>query len=115
MQSRRRSRFRRPAALSWAGSAAYGRAMDIYSRFKALPRARKGDTTVVIVDEIVLAELIAAAQTSEAKLFGARDATVGSPVAMQIHVDLAASGPNAVRDIVRVIEDSRPSRRRRGW
>lgn len=51
--------------------------MDIYSRFMALPRARKGTTTVVIVEESALAELIAAAQTSEALLFGARVATVG--------------------------------------
>lgn len=32
--------------------------MDTYSRFKALPRARKGTTTVVIVEEEVLLKLI---------------------------------------------------------
>lgn len=54
---------------------------NIYERFMALPRARKGTTTVVIVEEAELANLIAAAQTSEALLFGAQHARVG----IQVH------------------------------
>lgn len=42
--------------------------MDIYKRFLSLPRARKGATTVVIVEESVLSELIGDAQASEGDL-----------------------------------------------
>ena len=85
--------------------------MDIYQRFKALPRGRKGSTTVVIVEETVLAELIAAAQTPGARLFGAQHVTAGS---IHFSVD-PPPGLGALADVVRVIEDSRPTRRRRGW
>ena len=42
--------------------------MTIHERFAALPRARKGSTRVVIVEESVLAELIADAQATEGDL-----------------------------------------------
>jgi len=73
--------------------------MDIYSRFKALPRARKGTTTVVIAEEAELERLIADAQASEAAMIAgvgpanpnpmtsiSGGATGGAP--MVIHVDL---------------------------
>ena len=41
---------------------------NIAERFAALPRARKGTTAVVIVEESVLAELIGDAQASEGDL-----------------------------------------------
>lgn len=69
--------------------------MTIHERFAALPRARKGSTTVVIVEESVLSELIADAQASEGDLMKRSvertlthitgGATGGAP--MVIHVD----------------------------
>ena len=69
--------------------------MTIHERFAALPRARKGSTRVVIVEESVLAELIADAQASEGDLMRQSSgplttisggATGGAP--MQIHAQV---------------------------
>lgn len=99
--------------------------MTIYSRFEALPRARKGTTTVVIVEESVLYELIADAQASEAGLFGARSAGPitsitggadgGAPMQITVHHD---PPPPPSADVI--VESARRSRRRlggasRGW
>jgi len=95
--------------------------MTIHERFAALPRARKGSTRVVIVEESVLAELIADAQASEGDLMRQSSrplttisggATGGAP--MQIHVD---PPPPPSADVI--VESVRRSRRRlgpsRGW
>jgi len=96
--------------------------MDIYSRFKALPRARKGTTTVVIVEEAELERLIIDAQASEGDLMKQSveratrplttitgGATGGAP--MQIHVYMPPPGPG--RDVI-VEEALALGRRRRG-
>jgi len=90
--------------------------MNIHERFAALPRARKGSTTVVIVEESVLAELIADAQASEGDLMRQSSgplttisggATGGAP--MQIHVD---TPPVDTRVVVEDILARQPRPRR---
>lgn len=100
--------------------------MTIHERFAALPRARKGSTTVVIVEESVLSELIADAQASEGDLMrqsAARPtgpltsisggATGGAP--MQIHVDMPPCMPPNIEAVL--VENARHqrARRSRGW
>lgn len=56
--------------------------MDIHQRYEALPRARKGTTTVVIVEEDMLAKLI-----DDAAAYGREQVTRQPAPAVQICVD----------------------------
>lgn len=98
--------------------------MDIISRFKDLPRARRGDTTVVIVEETVLAELIADARKAGA-LSGhghfeagalttiTGGATGGAP--MTIHVDMPPPGPDPAVVVEEILRRAPRPRRSSGW
>ena len=87
--------------------------MTTYSRFKALPRARKGSTTVVIVEEDVLLELlrdVEARGMAQPPIEGPANqhplttftggATGGAP--MQIHVDPPAPIPEVLAEDIRL-------------
>ena len=97
---------------------------NIYERFMALPRARKGATRVVIVEEQVLAELIVDAQVAERALTARvplpTDGVTtfpGKPASppMVIHFDpLRPPGPHSPGVTV-VEEHRRRARRRQGW
>lgn len=96
--------------------------MDIYSRFKALPRGRKGSTTVVIVEEEVLESLLIDAQASEARsMAGSATHWPSGDNRVLPGVDPAASPPATSPSTAVLVEGSRlarpsrSSRRRGGW
>lgn len=89
----------------------------ISERLDALPRARKGATRVVIIEESKLLELIGDAWNKGRDMQAVGLTTITGGAAggppMQIHVDPPAGPPPSL--LGRVLEDERISRRRRGW
>ena len=106
--------------------------MNINERFAALTRARRGDKTVIIVDEDVLLALLGDAQASEAAIVGGDWPTRGNrdyelhgrpkprPPASAGPI-VSVTNPPAGLNFVSVLQESiradriRASRRPRGW
>lgn len=80
----------------------YHRPMNIHERIAALPRARRGDETIILVSETELAEIIGDAQASEAALVTqGPDHDLGGPFGqgdvIQRAADRARRAPQAIQ------------------